>query len=85
MDAVLEEMRPTVGIQKQKDSRTKSLPDHSKTKITSSIKLNKKDLDVVSKTVLLYVCNLIKIYPDCNNKKHGNYCKGYIIMVFPYR
>ena len=41
-------MKPTVGIQKD---RAKSLPDHSKTKITDSLKLNKKDLDVVSKTI----------------------------------
>ena len=45
--AILEEMRPTVGIQKQKE-RAQSLPEHAKTKISSSVKLNKKDLDVVS-------------------------------------
>lgn len=47
VDAILEEMRPTVGIQKQKD-RAQSLPEHTKTKISSSVKVNKKDLDVVS-------------------------------------
>ena len=51
MDAILEEMRPTVGVQKQKD-RAQSLPEHPKTKISSSIKLKKKDLDVVSKNSL---------------------------------
>lgn len=47
MGAILEEMRPTVGIQKQKE-RAQSLPEHAKTKISSSVKLKKKDLDVVS-------------------------------------
>lgn len=51
MDAILEEMRPTVGIRKQKD-RTQSLPEKSKTKISNSVKINKKDLDVVSKKCL---------------------------------
>ena len=41
-------MQPTVGIQKD---RAKSLPDHPKTKTTDSLKLNKKDLDVVSKRI----------------------------------
>ena len=47
VDAILEEMRPTIGIQKQKD-RAKSLPEHSKMKISSSVKVTKKDLDAVS-------------------------------------
>ena len=64
--AILEEMRPTVGIQKQKD-RAQSLPEHSKTKISSSIKLNKKDLDVVSKNSL---CSNIANFLIHQNKEY---------------
>lgn len=47
VDAILEEMRPTVGIRKQKD-RTRSLPEHTKLKTSNLVKIDKKDLDVVS-------------------------------------
>lgn len=48
VDAILEEMQPTVGIQKQKKEKAQSLPDHAKTRISSSVKVNRKDFDAVS-------------------------------------
>lgn len=59
VDAILEEMRPTVGIQKHKE-RARSLPHNSKTKITSSLKVNNKDLDAVRNN-LSFSNNLIRI------------------------
>ena len=49
IEAILDEMRPTVGIRKHQDSRSKSLPQPFKA-VTKSVKVKNRDLDVVSYT-----------------------------------
>jgi len=46
IEAILDEMRPTVGIRKHQD-KSKSLPQPTKA-VTKSLKVKNKDLDVVS-------------------------------------
>ena len=66
IEAILDEMRPTVGIRKHQD-RSKSLPQTTGTNtkaVSKSLKVKNKDLDVVSYVVV----TLSNIIPVLYNK-----------------